>query len=116
MPNVIYPRTVTITRAQATYTDADGLTNADVTVAQNVDCSIQIKRETAHPSLMFPVASDTDASVPFWVGFIPAYTGLTAAAVKKGDKVTDDLGNDYQVESAYPNFLGLQLSLRAYKP
>lgn len=114
MPNFIYPRTITATRAATVKTAQDGLHQAEVPViaAPGLDAAIQLKR--ARP--VGPVAqggpTQSADEIPEWLILFKGPRDL----IQKGDKIIDDLGIAYQVEAPYWNSLGWNLTARLYHP
>ena len=112
MPSFIYPRTITITRVDIVKTTADGLHEQEVFVAVDLPASIQMKRArpVGPPVRMGPTQS-ADAQ-PEWLILFEGDKDL----VQKSDKITDDLGEVYQVEAPYWNSLGWNVTARNYHP
>ncbi len=112
MPSFLYPRTITITRAQFAKTTADGLHEDEIVVAAGIDASIQMKRaRPVGPPVRIGPTQSADAQ-PEWLILFEGPKDL----VRKSDKITDDLGETYQVEAPYWNSLGWNLTARNYNP
>lgn len=112
MPNFIYPRTITITRAAFSKTTADGLHQTATPVISGLDASIQEKRARPVNPIVFPGPTQAADSVPEWLILFAGDRDL----VRKGDKITDDLNNTYIVESPYWNSFGWNVTARSYHP
>lgn len=104
----IYPRTVTISRPDATVgigaLSYQGLDPAEETIIfTGIPASIQSRGSTAQRA---GIAGDTKAS-PVYIIIIPfAYCPL--GSIINRDVITDDLTIRYQVAVAYWNSLGYQ--------
>lgn len=115
MPNFMYPRTISIKRASFGQNSTDGLNQGETVVVPAVPglpASIQLKRNRSSTTILSPGHTNADDSMPTWKIFFKAANGL----VKKGDKITDDLGISYIVEGPYWNSLGYGLEARVYTP
>lgn len=109
----LYPRTCSITRVQNIHTVQDGFHASEVSVATNVPCNVQLKRDMGFQvPHAFPSSSNTDSPQPLWV----CYVRLKIGTVQKMDKLVDDQGMEYQIEAVYWSPLGTQIEMREYKP
>ena len=108
----LYPRTITISRASDQYSAAAGLHVAQTTIASGVPAAIQPKRIRVPAPIAYPSPTNTDGAMSEWRILIPN----PAPSVLKADMVTDDLGNQYEIVTAYPNGLGMQCDARIYAP
>lgn len=90
----------------------DGLHETEVVVVAGLAASIQMKRArpVGPPVRMGPTQS-ADAQ-PEWLILFEGDKDL----VRKSDKITDDLGEVYQVEAPYWNSLGWNVTARNYHP
>ncbi|MGZ3307270.1 MAG: hypothetical protein ACXU85_01795 [Xanthobacteraceae bacterium] len=115
--NAQFPRKITITRVQDTFTPADGLHQGEVLVLANLDATIQLKRDAGMRSpYTIPAASNADASMPVWAIFLPP-GAAGPDAIRKGDKVTAlDTGETFEVTASNWQPLGYHLSGRNYIP
>lgn len=106
----IYPRTISISR-QPIATGGGvqpygGMQpNAEAPVFSNLPASIQQVSAGAAPATNLPA----DAKRTFWRVLMPLSAGVTAGSVLRGDIVTDDKGQRYQVTAPYVNSLGPNL-------
>jgi len=113
MGNLIYPRTINVSRT--TYVNTgNGLEPSDTSVLVGVPASIQMKRvkPLLNSAAVIPVATSTNPSMSDWIVFFKVAIG----SVQKGDKITDDLGQTYEVETPYYTGMGYQCECRIYKP
>lgn len=115
--NAMFPRKVTITRVQDTFTQEDGLHKGEVVVLAGLDATIQLKRDAGMRSpFTIPAASNADASMPVWAIYL-APGVADPGVIQKGDKVTAlDTGDTYEVTAANWQPLGYHLSGRNYIP
>jgi hypothetical protein len=107
-----FPRLITITRAGTEFTDADGLHATETPVAADVPADIQFKTSSSLRPTDFPAPTNSDAPVNVWKIFCQ----LPLGTIKKADKVTDDLGETYQVDAPAHNGIMYELICRDYKP
>lgn len=104
----IYPRTINITR-QPTATGGGvqpyGGMNpaAEVPVYTGLAASIQQTSTSAKPDANLPADA---RSRSIWRVLMPLSAGVTVGSVLRGDIVTDDAGQRYQVWAPYINSLG----------
>lgn len=105
-------RKITITRASMASSDEDGLHATEVTVAANVPADIQFKTSSSMAGKDFPAPTNSDAPINIW----KIYCDLPLGTVKKADKVTDDLGDTYQVDAPWHNGIQYELICRDYTP
>lgn len=115
MPDLVYPRKISITRAQMTNTPADGFHQSEIPVLTDVPASIQLAADRSAGARVSPGPTDSNDAVPVWNIFIPA-GAAELGVVRLGDKVVDDTGMAYRVEAPYWNILGYRLSARLYNP
>ena len=112
MLSFIYPRTITITRAEIVQTAGDGLHETEVVVASNIAASIQMKRaRPVGPPVRIGPTQSADAQ-PEWLILFAGPRDL----IRKSDKITDDQGEAYQVEAPYWNSFGWNVTARNYNP
>lgn len=112
MPNFVYPRVISIFRTSIVKTIADGLHEEEVTIAEGIDASIQLKRARPVSPAIHPGPTQSADSVPEWIILFRGDRDL----VEKSDKIVDDLGVAYMVEAPYWNSLGWNLEARLYHP
>lgn len=109
MASFIYPRTIIITRPNPTIgigaLNYQGLSPSNESILfTDIPASIQGRGGSAQPANLPADAK----SIPTWLVIIPLpYCPM--GSINERDIVTDDLGNRYQVFSAYWNSLGYQL-------
>jgi hypothetical protein len=115
MSNFIYPRTIKIMRSSYIKTPADGLRQQEITVAQGIPASIQLKRNRSQTAISFQGPTNADDAMPTWKIFTQPGR-LANGTILKGDKITDELGENYIVEGPYWNSLGYSLEARYYTP
>ena len=113
MGNLIYPRTITITRSAYTNTGG-GLEPTDSIIATGIAASIQLKsvRPLVNNASTMPAGSASNPGMATWIIIFQGTMGL----VKKDDKITDDLGVAYEVDGPWWDSLGYQCECRVYKP
>src|ERR1700722_2940362 len=97
----LYPRTISISRENADNAVGEqpygGISSSNQTlIASNIAAHIQAEKGGASPVAKVPADSAREA---LWRIIFKAANGL----VKDRDFITDDLGNIYQVISAYWN-------------
>ncbi|WP_234775179.1 hypothetical protein [Paraburkholderia tropica] len=107
----IYPRTITITR-QPVQTGGGvqpyGGSNPETEqiLFSNLPASIQQTSTSAKPDANLPADAHSRS---IWRVFMPLSAGVAAGSVLRGDIVTDDAGQRYQVWAPYVNSLGPNL-------
>lgn len=104
----IYPRTISITRQPVTTGGGvqpyGGMNpGAEQTIYSGLPASIQQKGTGSRPDANLP-ADAKDRSL--WRVLMPLSAGVAAGSVLRGDIVTDDTGQRYQVWAPYVNSLG----------
>lgn len=107
----VYPRRIRITRptqpvGKGAVAYGAQLAATEIQVANNVQCSIQQKRDGQASSVKLP----GDAKTTYWRCLIPVRE-LKDGTVSTWDIVTDDQGSRYQVQAPYWNSLGYNLLL-----
>lgn len=114
MANFLYPRTISISRTVYSSTAGGGLEPSANTIATGIAASIQLKRlkPLMTGAMGLPAASAANPGMSEWMIMF----NLALGSVNKGDKITDDLGQTYEVEAPYWNSLGYQCECRIYKP
>jgi hypothetical protein len=110
MASLTYPRTIRVSRVGYA-NNGGGLEPVDTQILVGVPASIQMKRKGSSASAI-PVSSASNSVVSAWIVFFTAPIGT----VQKGDKVTDDLEQTYEVETPYHTGFGYQCECRIYKP
>ncbi|WP_186122368.1 hypothetical protein [Burkholderia gladioli] len=110
MSSFLYPRTITISRQAVTtggglqpYAGANSV--AEEVLFSGKPASIQLAKERGKPEIGLPA----DAGKTLWKVLMPLSAGVPAGAVLRGDIVTDDAGQRYQVWAPYVNSLGPDL-------
>lgn len=107
----IYPRTISISR-QPVQTGGGvqpygGMNPADEQVIfSDLSASIQQTSTSARPDPSLPADA---RSRSIWRVLMPRSSGVTAGSVLRGDIVTDEAGQRYQVWAPYVNSLGPNL-------
>lgn len=110
MSGFLYPRTISITRpgTQPGF-GAQGyggeLPSTETRVATGLPASIQLAKERGKPDAGLPA----DAGRTLWKVLMPLSAALAPGSVVRGDIVTDDAGQRYQVWAPYVNSLGPNL-------
>jgi hypothetical protein len=105
--NFLYPRVVSIVR-QPVATGGGvqpygGMQpSEEVTLYTGLPASIQLAKERGKPEANLPA----DAGKTLWKVLMPLSAGVTVGSVLRGDIVTDDAGQRYQVWAPYINSLG----------
>ncbi|ACR29148.1 Hypothetical protein bglu_1g20420 [Burkholderia glumae BGR1] len=107
----MYPRTISISRQAVStagglkpYSGADPV--AEQVLFSGLPASIQQTSTSAKPDANLPADA---RSRSIWRVFMPLSAGVPAGAVLRGDIVTDDAGQRYQVWAPYVNSLGPNL-------
>jgi hypothetical protein len=111
MSSFIYPRTIAITRQPTSTTGGvqpygGSKPETEETLYIGVAASIQEKSTGARPDAHLP-ADATNRS--FWRVFMPLSAAVVPGSVLRGDIVTDEFGQRYQVVAPYINSLGPNL-------
>lgn len=106
----LYPRTISIRRQPVQtgggvqpYGGTDPTT--EVVIFSGKPASIQLAKERGKTDADLPA----DASRTLWRVLMPLSAGVLAGSVLRGDIVTDDAGQRYQVWAPYVNSLGPNL-------
>lgn len=109
----LYPRTISISRPLVATGGGvqpyggNGGTNPsnEQLLYSGKPASIQLAKERGKPETNLPA----DANKTLWKVLMPLSAGITAGSVVRGDIVTDDKGQRYQVWAPYVNSLGPNL-------
>jgi hypothetical protein len=103
----LYPRTISISR-QPTQTGGgiqpySGMNpTIEEVIFSDLPASIQLAKERGKPESGLPA----DAGKTLWKVMMPLSAGVPAGSVLRGDIVTDEAGQRYQVWAPYVNSLG----------
>lgn len=112
----LYPFNVSVQRAGAITQTADGAMPSTITVASSLPASIQLKRDKGFsaPAGFQGGATNTSASMPAWMVYVPA----NAPQIFDGDMLTDlaTPSRVWKVDAAEFTPLGWQLACTPYKP
>lgn len=113
MSDLVYNRTVSLSRASHANDATNGSRMAEVPYATSVPATIQPKRDRNVTPQNYPGAVSTESadSMTTWKILLNA-----PLSVLKGDIATDDLGVKYVVEISYPNPFGVYLEARITTP
>lgn len=114
MVDLVFNRTVTLSRSTPAYDPVKGARQVAVSYAINIPATIQPKRDRNVSPQNLPVAVPTESadSMTTWKIFVRS---LPQAALK-GDMATSDLGVRYIVEVMYPNPYGIYIEARIALP
>jgi hypothetical protein len=112
MTDQIFNRVISVTRPVRTFSADTGLTVTEEPIADQQPASIQWYSTSSSRAKDYPAPSDSDAPVNSWKIFV----NLPLGTIKKGDKITDDLGDTYQVDAPYHTGIFYQLMCRDYTP
>jgi hypothetical protein len=106
----MYPRVVSVTRQPVStgggYKGYSGMDpSVEQTLYSDLRASIQLARDRGKPEANLPA----DAGKTLWKVLMPLSSGVTVGSVLRGDIVTDDTGQRYQVVAPYINSMGPNL-------
>ena len=106
----IYPRTVTITRQPVSngggYVGYSGMNpGEEQTLYSDLPASIQLAKAGGKPDANLPA----DADKTLWKVLMPLSVAISPGSVLRGDIITDETGQRYQVWAPYVNSLGPNL-------
>lgn len=111
--NVLYPRTITVTRNAYNPVAGQPLEQQVTTVVTGVVARIYLKRDKGFsPPIDFPGHTNTSAPMPLWM----IDTTLGDGSLVENDIITDDLGREFKVDAAYFNGLYMEVSTTPTRP
>lgn len=117
----LHPFTVSISRTAYSSTSTDGLTQSETVIVASTSASIQLKRDKGFSApTAFPAPTNTSASMPAWLIYIPLTTAINAlgmAGIKDGDLITDLAdGRQFKADACEYTPIEWQIACTPYKP
>lgn len=108
---------VTVSRGSRSFTTADGLSQTETVIAQDLPCYVQLKRDKGFGSPAgFPAPTNTSAPMPAWFVYV-CLGGVTPAGFfKEGDVVTASSGQKWKIDAASSSTVMWQLACVPYEP
>lgn len=110
--------TVTIKRnGGTTFSATSGAVQSEATIATNVPCYIQLKRDKGFSAPAgFPAPTNSAAPMPEWLVYICLGGVLPVGAIKDGDLLESSDGQTWKVDAASSSTLIWQLACVPYQP
>ena len=109
--------TISISRGSESFSPTEGLSQSMTTIAANIPCYIQLKKNKGFSSPAgFVAPTNTSAPMPEWTVYV-GLAGVTPDGfIHEGDMVEDQNGNQWRVDAASNSTLSWQLACTPYKP
>lgn len=114
----LYPFTISVSRAQQSFSSANGAAQTLESIATGLMASIQVARNSrAGAPLGFEGSTNSNAPMPSYLIFVP---GVANSLIQAGDMITDTTPNGsgtvYKVDWPEWSLLGNRLFCSIYEP
>ncbi len=105
-----------VSRVAEAFTMADGATQTENVIAQNIPCYIALKRDKGFGAPKdFPGGTDTSAPLPEWLVYVPLGGVFPVGFFQDGDLLSVH-GEQWRVDAAASDTIMWQLACTSYIP